>query len=73
MDIGYDAPQYVFFEAVFWDDIKREPSANHYLVGGLEHFDDFPFSRECHHPKWLSLTQIFQRGRVQTTNQITLW
>ena len=32
-------------------------------------FYDFPFSCECHHPKWR--THIFQRGRY-TTSQICL-
>ena len=31
-------------------------SSQFFLVGGLEHeFYDFPFSREFHHPNWLSL------------------
>ena len=31
----------------------------------------FPFSWECHDPNWRS--QIFQRGRRKTTNQIQFW
>ena len=34
-----------------------------YLVGGLEHFDYFSISWECHHPNWR--THIFQRGRLK--------
>ena len=39
-----------------------------WLVGGLEHLDDFSIYWECHHPNWR--IHIFQRGRY-TTNQMS--
>ena len=36
-----------------------------YLIGGLEHFYDFPFSWECHKPNWR--TPWFFRGVEQPT------
>ena len=46
------------------------------LVGGLEpwNFMTFPFSWECLHPNWLSLTHIFQRGLLKLYHQpVALW
>ena len=34
-------------------------------VTGTMEIYDFPFSWECHHPNWLSLHHIVQRGRLK--------